>query len=181
MPTPECQDARKAKAKVDAHLEEAISEFPWLAWLDEKEGYTAAGGATPGEGSGGAKRGSEFEVDKTEEETLLRGVCDLEKAKDAVGDAIRPDDAVFAPKVRTPGAGLADAIQGQTRAEGLSWCAGRGLQQTFKVTTSVHGLEAAQICVRAWAHRMQFFYEMELESDEGDALAYSADKIATYE
>ena len=47
---------------------------------------------------------------------------------------------------------------------GKTWAEKRGLQVTFKATHSEHGADASRVLCRAWSHRMQFFFDMEMAS-----------------
>ena len=59
------------------------------------------------------------------------------------------------------------------------WAKGRGLHVTFKATFSEYGPELSAKLVRAWCHRMQYFYDLELASTDAD-FAFTQDIIDGY-
>ena len=102
---------------------------------------------------------------------MLRAWAELDLARALVsaGDEER-GDRDFVVKVRhstekaLAGEGP-DALQAQTRTElARDWCNRHKLQTTFKATFSRYGFDTSNILARAWCHRMQYFWDMEMAS-----------------
>ena len=76
---------------------------------------------------------------------------------------------------------IADAVQAKVTDKAYvgakEWCQRRGLQTTFKNTFAggLYTEEHCHILARAWAHRMQHFFDVECGSAEGHDFEYSAE------
>ena len=72
-------------------------------------------------------------------------------------------------------------MQGQTTNQhAKAWAVRRGLQVSFKASFSEHGVAASKVLVRSWCHRMQFFWDLELRSEEGINLEYNETHVGSY-
>ena len=93
----------------------------------------------------------------------------LEVARSALGTAEALDGADFKTRVlggpwlmKTKGIPF-DAVQGFASGESAKeFCTRRAVQKTVRFDYSVYGDENCGILARAWCHRMQFAWELEL-------------------
>ena len=73
-----------------------------------------------------------------------------------------------------------DAVQGNcSTAAADSWARRHNLQVTFKCTFSQHAEGPSRIIVRAWCHRVQWFFEQEVASDS-DSFSFTPELVASY-
>ena len=159
-----------------------------MAGFPCREDVFLGGGAGRTKGLGSADVGEGRELPVPDEEELLEALTSLQKARAEVSSGGGLDQVDFAVRVRgrvRPHAieeAGAMALQAVARADlGRDFCHRRHLQSTFKCTWAAWMSEAnAGILRRAWCHRMQFFLDAELSSDEGAALTFTDDLIASY-
>ena len=50
----------------------------------------------------------------------------------------------------------------------------------FKCTFSEHDMEPSRVMVRAWCHRMQFFYDTEMAAPPDSAFSFTPEVVASY-
>lgn len=60
------------------------------------------------------------------------------------------------------------------------WCARRGVQKSMRVNYATYGAEGCGILARAWCHKMQHFYNLELTDPAGPALAFHSGLVDAY-
>ena len=122
-----------------------------------------------------------------DEDVVMKALSDLERARAAlVEEDVRSGVIDFGPKIRG-GRGHAEATgegvhatQAVARTDvGYAWAKRRGLQTTFKMTHSVWDPDVSGVLCRCWAHRMQFFCDME-QAAANPAELYQARHIAEY-
>ena len=130
---------------------------------------------------------SEDLLEVPDEAEVFEALKMLEKERSAVAEEGGLTQVDFATRVR--GRAVAtlseDAgpmgVQGVARTElARQLCARRGLQHTFKCTYSVHGRDASGVLSRAWCHRMQFFLDFELASEDGEGVLITDDIVSSY-
>ena len=116
------------------------------------------------------------------------GLKALERAREAERAAASelPDND-FVAKVRGGGSevyksgDVVHAMQGQCSGQEATAWARKYAATTFKATFSEHGTPEAKILVRAWCHRCQFFYNIEMEAPAAVEFSYSDAHLAAYE
>jgi len=185
-------EAVEEKSEPDKkHYEALVRDMPWLQHLEHKRpllrDLDSSLVADP-ESVSTTDIDDSAAVPEIDDETLLQGLADLEKARSAaVQDNAEMGADDFVSRVRG-GASTAtgigqgvDAMQGHTTNQLVKARAvRRGLQVTFKASFSEHGVAASKVLVRSWCHRMQFFFDLELRSDEGANLEYNETHVSSY-
>ena len=73
------------------------------------------------------------------------------------------------------------AMQGQCSGQVADGWARRNAATTFKATFSEHGTPESKILVRAWCHRMQHFFNLEMAALEPASFVFTAAHLAAYE
>ena len=181
------------KSKSDKSYDSLLKDLPWLIYLDktrgfesrEEEGDTDAGASTS------RLRAAVMEADAEPipEDIIISTMAEMERARGALAEELA--DA--------PGADFVIALRGGSRAKQASgkapdavqakactdkaedFCARRKLQKTFKGTFSEHdGQDNCLILCRSWAHRMQFFLDLENSSEAGPSHEFSLTDISSY-
>eukprot|EP00969_Alexandrium_andersonii_P094537 4176715-Alexandrium_andersonii.AAC.1 len=73
------------------------------------------------------------------------------------------------------------SVCGVTRG-GLAkdFCKRRGVQYTFRCSYALYGDAACGILARAWCHKMQHYFNLELASSEGEDLVFTSEHRNTY-
>ena len=177
--------AETGQKETGAELDHLVSNMPWLQFLDCKEGFSrgksgAAGSGHSESGDPGSDSGCAIDEDE-----ILAGLRDLERAHaDAAVEVAATGARDFVPRprggpsqIRETGEGV-HAMQGQTtNADAEAWARLHGAT-TFKCTFTEHGVDASKILVRAWCHRMQYFFDAEMAAPEG--FAFTPDVVASY-
>ena len=75
---------------------------------------------------------------------------------------------------------IVHAMQGQcSGGEATAW-ARRHASITFKATFSEHGVAEAKTIVRAWCHRMQHFYNLEMSAPASSDFSFDPATVAAY-
>ena len=176
--------------KAAKQFDEMLTEMHWLQHLDERQGFDGEVSALfAGTISSGSEGPAGFAMD---EDALFAGLDRLDKARAAAaaehtargcgdfkaivrggasqvvasGEAVHAMQAVCVPADR----GLA-----------YDWAKRRGLRVSFKATFHPHGVPEAKAMTRSWCHRMQHFFNLEVESGLGPELVYSRDVVDAYE
>ena len=178
LPNAEPAEGKAAKQrKLDHHIEELILEFPWLKELDGKEGFSDVG-LKEAAGLGGFTGKKLPEPAEMDDELLFGAVNQLEKAKAHLAAAPGARHNDFGTKIRGGPSQLlktgemVHAAQAVARnPAAISFCARRGVNQTFKSTFS-KGIAAGEVLVRGWARKMQHFFNLEFMEPEGEALVF---------
>ena len=176
--------SRRAKLVDDPEHDKLLQELPWLAYLDEKVGYGGAG--SMGTKSRGSAEDADEEQYVPDEDEIWAALRDLEKARAEVAEEGGFEQVDFGTRVRgrrvatASEAAGAHALQAVARTElGKHFCDRRGLASTFKCTMSVHGVHSGILC-RSWCHRMQHFFDAEMESIEGWDSVFTQEMVGTY-
>ncbi|CAK0850441.1 unnamed protein product [Prorocentrum cordatum] len=184
-------DKDGAKKKKSAkEFDELVSTMPWLQHLDATQGFDTGSDALSTISRQSARDsdchgGAALEVD---EETMIQQLAELEKARLAAAQenlAAGCGDFVSRVRggesqVRKDGQGV-HAMQGQTaNAFAHAWAKRRDLQVTFKATFLEHGVSESKVLCRAWCHRMQHFYSLEVASGMGQAFEYTQAHVDAY-
>ena len=183
----ERKTAETAPAQVDGGHDQLLLEYPWLQYLDMQKGYFGDVGKSKQPGSStDLGTAEDVELDEADMAMLALAAVEAARAAEPSGGDLPCDDFVVRVRGDTPMRAMAgeavDAIQGAARNEmARDWCRRRGLNVTFRAGFANHTRVDCGILVRGWCRRMQFFYEMELTSDEGFAFAYSPDRVASFE
>ena len=176
--------------KADEHYEKLLQVMPWLELLDEKQGFmgSTSSKAKSSGGGGGSGHHDDRRVEIDEDE-LLAGLADLEKARASAVDehAATSGGRDFVPRIRGGESQIAKsgeavhASQAQTTTKAArKWATDNSLQVTFKATFSEHGPHAARVLTRSWCHRMQFFYDMMLAHECEADFEFTPERIASY-
>ena len=178
--------ARKAAKKLD----DIVIAMPWLQHLDRTEGFHGGEDALAAATRQAAQSSHAEQTAMTvmDDEQLLEALGALEKEqKIAAIEHASSGCADFKSAVRGGESQLyksGDAVHAnQARSVGkfaTAWARRRGLHITFKATHGEHGQAEAKVLCRAWCHRMQFFYDLELASAEGPELVYTLAHVASY-
>ena len=175
-------------APVDTGYDELLKVMPWLLHLDDQHGFSstkvrAAGGASSSKG-GGNTEDDDCELD---EETMLAGLADMEKARRSlVEEDIHEGTRDFHPKIRGGPSQMlksgeaVHAAQGASNNNGSAWAKRHGLQVSFKATYSEYGVANSNALVRSWCHRMQHFYDVEVAARAGLDFVFSQDVLDAY-
>ena len=185
MPLPSDDQKSKPKQPRDAHKEEMIKTLPWLAILDEKEGFEAkpTGSSSSMDTPPGGKTDSDDEDTQTVE--VMKAI-DL--ARSALSKDPQPsfDDFYCSARIasgdRDGPQGLPFACLAQTRGDlAKEFCKRRSIPYTSQFIFSVCGSPTiAYTLGRSWCHRMQHFYNLELLSPDGPGLVFTESDFTNY-
>ena len=188
LPEPEARRAAaprkdnrgRTKAERDHH-EELVRNFPWLQHLDMDYGYTAD---EPADSDAARERaagilGTIAVVDLPEEEAMAMAYAALEKARAALGDAEGSNTDDFGTRVLS----WNDATAGYCKnALAKDFCKARGEQQGMRFNFGAHGDRACGIMARYWAHKMQYYFNLDLVSGGAvGGLVYTAEHHDAYD
>ena len=104
--------------------------------------------------------------------------ADLELARSALASAPMASTNDFRTRVLSEN----DATQGTASgAAALSFCRRRGIQSgQIRFNINRYGSDTCGILARAWCHKMQWYYNVELLSPEGEATVFSPDHHSAY-
>lgn len=173
-PAPEAQRATKQQ-KTTTQKDELVKAFPWLATLDEKEGFSST--------SASASKGSTAAKDQgLDEDDLDQVMRELEQVRTAVA-ADAPERCTDDFRVTVLGGAWLlehrgipfDAVQGAARgAMAKDFCRRRQAQVTMRFDLGAYGQDACGVLARAWCHRMQHHFNLELESPLGANVRFDA-------
>ena len=182
-------EPKKRKVK-DNHSEALRKAFLWLTVLDEKEGFTggpatAASSATSATGDGPS--GSADAYPDGEDIDAVQVMQALDSARSALARESTESWDDFGVTV-LGGMGLMatdgipfDAVCGICKGQHIvQWCRRRGVQYSFRANYSTYGTRVCGILCRAWSHRMQYYYNLQVTSPEGDALVFTEEHHAGY-
>ena len=171
-----------------SHWDDMMDQFPWLQHLDAKEAFGT--GFNKPKSSAASSSGQDkleaLEEAEPDEDAVLEGLALLDKARAAIEEGNHEHVDHLHCKTRHSTEAIRagrgpDAVQAMcTTAIAREWCKRRKLQVTFKATFTMYGMDVASVLTRAWCHRMQFFLEQELDS-ENAGLLYTDDDIAKYQ
>ena len=181
-----CHPEKPKEAVLDKEFEEIVLDMPWLKHLDASDSFiqNAAAAASDSQGSGWAAELPLLEVD---EEEVFAALAAVDKARIAeAGIAMERGSHDFHCKENCgesnlrKGKAFHDACQGHCATnEADKWARQRNLHVTFKGTFSEHNEQPARILVRAWVHRMQYFYDYE-RAHGGEDFEFNAGIVRTY-
>ena len=153
----------------DQVYEDLVTAMPWLDHLDKSHGFKS--GSSKDQKAHVSKAPSDLlPAIELSEDQLMDALADVEKAR-AVEATIavergfrdfRSQEQHGESNVKK-GAAYHDALQGICcNADSDAWTRGRRMHVTFKATFTEHTEEASRVLVRAWVHRMQWFFDYEM-------------------
>ena len=183
----ECLPSADKEPVYDKELESLVLEMPWLEHLTVADSFVVSAKKAADKASASDSLAAvvqEFEID---EEEVFAALDTVERARatEAGIDAER-GNADFQCKENygesnlRKGKEFHDAVQGQCSNKGSDeWARMRGLQVTFKATFGEHTEDASRVMVRAWVHRMQFFYSYE-QAHGGEGFEFTQDITNSY-
>ena len=163
--------------------------LPWLQHLEKREGFAESVSAAEAE-EGAVASSSEQPLLVLEEEILFAAVASMEAARSAMAAGAGPTTSDFAVRMRTTteesaarsGDAGFDAAQSIAKHDmAIAFCKRRKEQSTFRISYSKASNETVGVLMREWCRRMQFYYDLEVRSKEGPALAFGAAHHEAYE
>ena len=167
-----------------SHWDDMMEQLPWLHHLDTKEAFGAGFNKSTSSASSSGGQGKLKALEENaeaDEDAVLEGLALLDKARAAIEEAQHEHVDHFhcttrqSRKAIRAGKGP-DAVQAMcSTAIARGWCKRRKLQVTFKGTFTKYGMDVANVLTRSWCHRMQFFLEQELNSENADLLYTDGD------
>ena len=171
----------------DQVYEDLVVAMPWLDHLDKSQGFAkkVQKGATS---SVPALAPEALPAIELTDEQLMDALADVEKARGVEASIaaergtrdFRSQEQHGESNVKKEKA-YHDAIQGICcTADAEAWTRGRRMQVTFKATFTEHTEEASRVLVRAWVHRMQWFFDHEM-SHGGKGFVFTPEVIAGYQ
>ena len=180
------EDERPKKSADETNYhEQLIHEFPWLAHLDITEAFGPQGETAAKKLRASAS--SERDDEPPSDELVWEAIADMEKARAAHVVDEPHEDMEFSCKVRGGTRHFArtgkanDALQASNNSDrGNTFCEGFHMSRTFKATFSEHGEDASRVLCRAWAHRMQHFFELAQRAPDPATFEFTAGEVAEY-
>ena len=163
----------------DKEFEQLVLKMPWLEHLNTSDSFIQhAASAADRMHSFTATQADQMEVS---EDDVFAGLEAVEKARIVEAAVVverGPCDFYvkenYGESNLKKGKAFHDAVQGVCKTkDGDKWARNHGLQVTFKMTFSEHDEEPARIVARAWAHRMQYFFDYE-RTHGGDGFVFNA-------
>ena len=185
-PRPVPAEPVATQAKKDKSYEDALATLPWLQHLEKREWMTdeydprvvaspATSSWTPGVGGDPSAKENDEQV---EEEILFEAVHLVEKAKAALASEDGAHREDFGTIFRKVDAGKTsetfDAAQAVARNDlAKAFCRRRGVHHTFRASYSVgHTPADVGVLIRAWTHKMQWYFNLELDHPRGAGLEF---------
>ena len=188
-PTPKAAPKEKTAASIeeakDKVFEDIVLSMPWLQHLDDSQGFVGVVQKTMKKTAAASVPLPVVELD---DEELMDALADVEKCKgEEVAIALERGTSDFkthechGESNVLKGAAYHDAVQGicETK-EADAWSRKRKMQITFKMTFLMHTERVSRIVVRAWVHRMQFFFDYEM-SNAGPGFSFTPEVLSKYE
>ena len=186
--TPEyCVPKPPKEVILDKEFEGLVLQMPWLQHLDSSDSFITNAEKAAGKSSSASSSAPLVAIEVDEDE-IFAGLASVEKARmaeSAVATEAGHVDFVCHEKYGESnllkGKPFHDAVQGHCGTkEATSWARDRGLQITFKATFTAHDPDPSRVLVRAWCHRMQYFFDHEKANGGYPGFAFSDDVVKTY-
>ena len=163
--------------------DDLVLEFPWLAALDEKEGFS---GTTKGVASDHEAADDEEAIN--EDDAFVAGMRALDIARAALAEGAPHSAEDFKTRVlggpwliRTRGEGRYAVAGEAVGAFAIDFCRRRKVNRGFRCNYSVYGARVCGILCRLWCHKMQYFLDVETAATEGTELVFTPEHHAGYE
>ena len=176
------------RSKTESHRDKLLVQFPWLTDLDAHEGFDQA--RRPSSSSVSASRTNVVAEppppdDKVLQEALaaLEGErLDLAAADTAVGQGDFRTQALGGKWTLQHRGHVADAIQGAARgALAQDFCTRRSLPKSIRFELTAYSADACGVLARAWCHKMQYFFNIELQDGKHiDKAKFDPDLFTAY-
>ena len=172
-----------AKHTVRASSSEAfVTKHPFLEhFLTETAGKAASSssrGARPVDPDA-----SDEESQPLDDEALAAAFDELHKAREAWGptdenlvEDFRVNLLGGAWSVQTKGKAVVACLALAKTSRAINWCIQYGMYRSGRFEVSLYGEQAARTFAQAWAHRMQFFLNLYLGSNESNYRYTQGDK-----
>ena len=175
LPSLKEQRPRAAPAKHPGRVgnpEVLATTHPFLEHFLSETTRKAASSSTPGAKPVDPDVEDE-EGQPLDDEALAAAFDELHKAREAWGpteESLVEDFKVNllggAWSLQTKGKAVVACLASAKTPRATNWCVQYGLYRSGRFEVSVYGEHAAQTFARAWAHRMQFFLDLYLASNE---------------
>ena len=185
-PTP-ALSYQSRRQTADKHKDELIQSFPWLASLDDTEGFaekpsppssSTAGSLGPAEQPGVLL--PEDQLDQVMKELDMARVLLAASAPERSYDDFKTAILGGSYSMHRTGEPL-DAVQGSARgALAKAFCTRRDVQRTIRFDLKSYGQHASGVMARSWCHKMQHYYNLELVSPLGEARRFTAEDHDAY-
>ena len=181
-------DLAKQPHRVPAALQQGIeAEYPFLQhFLSQLPlGNTSSGssGAQPRDSQGPGE-----ELMPLDDEALEAAFDELHRARQAwvpnadyLGDDFKVNLLGGTWSLQTKGKSVVAWLASARTPRASNWCTQYGLYRSGRFEVSVYGEKAAQTFAKAWAHKMQFFLNLYLASNEARYRYTPGDKDAYLE
>jgi hypothetical protein len=146
--------------------------YPFLQHFLSETPAKAASGSSPGAGSvdsDGPSEGSQ----PLDDEALAAAFDELHKAReawaptdDSLGEDFKVNLLGGAWSMQAKGKAVVACLASARTPRATKWCVQYGMHRSGRFEVSLYGEKAAQAFAHAWAHRMQFFLNLYLASNE---------------
>ena len=172
----------KAGKKDDA----SAHDFPWIAELDLREGFAER--VPPIRGDAAEAAAAPWLPDALDDELFDEGMQALDAARLAMAAEPEASHEDFGTRVlggpwllKTKGIPF-DAIQGYGRGEATKqFCIRRNIPKTIRFDYQLYGGDACGVMARAWCHRLQWLFNLELSIVVSPLEAFALNDLRDYE
>ena len=194
LPTPTPQRESNAAAasgpRSGGNHDALLLRYPWLQDFGrlDKKGGLGEGASSSAKGPGPDGEASHQDGGDLDDDELAAVFSEVDRYRAELSITAASADATddFAVVVlggawTAANRGLAaDAVQGLARgADAAAFCAARGMQKSSRYEISAYSFQWACILARAWAHRMQYFFN-KAKLVEEYAVGFSRAEVAAY-
>ena len=180
---------KKKQKSNDKDYESLLHDLPWLVYLDKQMGFDVRVKKKALPEDPMERAVAEANAEPVPEDVIIATMSEMEKARGALAGELVPSPGTDFGTILRGGVrakekkgNAPDALQAKALSQAsVDWCLARKLQQTFKATFSQHGgQENCLVLIRCWSHRMQYFYNLEIASEEGPAHVFTLTEINSY-
>ena len=180
-------EAGAEKPVKSAEYEEILEKFPWLIHLDATDSFVRNAEIAIKK-AGSSADSAEMPEIVVDDDFIMDALSRVERARiaEAAVAAERGTSDFLAKECQGEsnllrGAEFHDAVQGVAATKYCAqWARDRKLQITWKATFTEHTEAASRTMVRAWCHRMQYFFDLEM-ADASPDFCFTPAMVAAYQ